>query len=312
MSITYTGVLEVSEDSVAWLSGLLEDERARRGTRAGTRALGTREQAVPALRWLFGDIRMCRLARDNAVGVFPAYAYRDEVIAVLATRRPSLRGALLAAKAAGHTHVILDGTLIHTDRIGTPGPTRGVDPWWSGKHRHHGGNVQVGSAPDGWPLWTSGVRPGREHDTTAARADPDLLEEIRASRPPSRRCAAGAAARGASATSPPPRWSCSTPSTTAPHDPLAHSHNVTGGYSERPIEPHRALRAEFRRERDRVSASAPGDSSGRVGRRRGVLRLRRHGQDPPVGQVRARPERRGPRWGPGRGEPVRREHRPGR
>jgi hypothetical protein len=76
--------------------------------------------------------------------------------------------------------VLLDGTLISTDRISTPGPTRGVDLWWSGKHRHHGGNIQVVSAPDGWPLWTSPVRPGREHDTTAARADPDLLTQIAA------------------------------------------------------------------------------------------------------------------------------------
>ncbi len=34
------------------------------------------------------------------------------------------------------------------------------------------------TAPDGRPLWTSPVRPGREHDTTAARADPDLLARI--------------------------------------------------------------------------------------------------------------------------------------
>ncbi len=27
-------------------------------------------------------------------------------------------------------------------------------------------------------MWTSGVRPGREHDTSAARADPDLLSRI--------------------------------------------------------------------------------------------------------------------------------------
>ncbi|MCD5317295.1 HARBI1 family protein, partial [Kineosporia babensis] len=91
-------------------------------------------------------------------------------------RRPGLSGALLAARAAGHTHVILDGTLIETDRIHTRGPTPGVDLWWSGKHSRHGGNIQVVSAPDGWPLWTSNVRPGREHDTTAARADPDLLD----------------------------------------------------------------------------------------------------------------------------------------
>ena len=55
-----------------------------------------------------------------------------------------------------------------------------MDLWWSGKHRHHGGNIQVVAAPDGWPLWTSDVRPGREHDTTAARADPDLLAQITA------------------------------------------------------------------------------------------------------------------------------------
>ena len=83
-------------------------------------------------------------------------------------RPPGLRGALLAARAAGHSHVTVDGTLIRTDRCHVPGPTaradrrdRRVDLWWSGKHAAHGGNVQVLAAPDGWPLWTSGVRPGR-------------------------------------------------------------------------------------------------------------------------------------------------------
>jgi hypothetical protein len=180
VSVTYQAVLDVSEDSVLFLSGLLHAERARLGTRKGTRALSTYRHAVLALRWLFDDARMTQLARDNAISVSTAYDYRDEAIAVLAARRPSLHGALLAAKAAGHSHVIVDGTLIGTDRIATPGPTRGVDLWWSGKHRHHGGNIQVVSAPDGWPLWTSGVRPGREHDTTAARADPDLLTQITA------------------------------------------------------------------------------------------------------------------------------------
>jgi DDE superfamily endonuclease len=175
VSVTYTAVLDVSEDSVGFLSGLLDAERVRRGTRTGSRSLTTRQQAVLALRWLFDDTRMIQLARDNNISASTAYAYRDEAITVLAAGKPSLHGALLAAKTAGHTHVLLDGTLIPTDRIGTPGPTRGVDLWWSGKHRHHGGNIQVISAPDGWPLWTSPVRPGREHDTTAARTDPELL-----------------------------------------------------------------------------------------------------------------------------------------
>jgi hypothetical protein len=50
------------------------------------------------------------------------------------------------------------------------GPTEGVDLWWSGKHTAHGGNLQVVSAPDGFPMWISDVRPGREHDSTAAIA----------------------------------------------------------------------------------------------------------------------------------------------
>jgi len=29
--------------------------------------------------------------------------------------------------------------------------------------------VQVIATPDGWPIWVSPVRPGREHDTTCAR-----------------------------------------------------------------------------------------------------------------------------------------------
>ena len=34
------------------------------------------------------------------------------------------------------------------------------------------------SAPDGWPLWTSPVRPGREHDTTCLRAHPEILAAL--------------------------------------------------------------------------------------------------------------------------------------
>jgi DDE superfamily endonuclease len=78
--------------------------------------------------------------------------------------------------------VHVDGTLIGTDRCAVPGPTartdgsrRRVDLWWSGKHGCHGGNVQVVTVPDGWPIWTSDVRPDREHDTTALRAHPQAL-----------------------------------------------------------------------------------------------------------------------------------------
>ena len=141
MSVTYTAVLDVSEDSVLFLSGLLHAERVRRGTRKDTRAVGTYQQAVLALRWLFDDTRMIQLARDNGIGVSTAYDYRDEALTVLAARKPSLHGALLAAKAAGHTHVVVDGTLIYTDRNHTPGPTPGVD--WRASHISDSGPNKV-------------------------------------------------------------------------------------------------------------------------------------------------------------------------
>jgi hypothetical protein len=53
-----------------------------------------------------------------------AYRYLREAIDVLAGAAPSLRGALLAARIAGHTHVNIDGTLIRTDRSKATGP-----PW---------------------------------------------------------------------------------------------------------------------------------------------------------------------------------------
>ena len=76
MSVTYTAVLDVSEDSVLFLSGLLHAERVRRGTRKDTRALTTYKQAVLTLRWLFDDTRMSQLARDNGIGSSTAYDYR--------------------------------------------------------------------------------------------------------------------------------------------------------------------------------------------------------------------------------------------
>jgi hypothetical protein len=34
------------------------------------------------------------------------------------------------------------------------------------------------SDPDGWPIWVSGVRPGREHDVTCAKAASGLIGAI--------------------------------------------------------------------------------------------------------------------------------------
>src|SRR3954471_17182157 len=183
--VTYTAVLPVPDETVLFVSALLAAERRGRGTRRGRRALGCYRQALLLLRWFLDGTRLAQLAADNAISTSTAYRYLHEGIDVLAAAAPGLRGALLAARAAGHTHVQVDGTLIRTDRCSVPGPTaraegsgRRVDLWWSGKHAAHGGNIQVVTAPDGWPLWVSGVRPGREHDTSALRAHAEVLQTL--------------------------------------------------------------------------------------------------------------------------------------
>jgi hypothetical protein len=168
-SITYTAVLDVGRETAETLARLLHEHRERIGTRKNTRALGVFKQGVLVLRWFVDGTRLVQLACDNGISVPTAYRYLHEGLTVLADHAPDLSTALERAAGAGYTHLNLDGTVIHTDRVAAPGPN-GADLWWSGKHKHHGGNVQVISAPDGWPIWVSPVRPGREHDTTCARS----------------------------------------------------------------------------------------------------------------------------------------------
>ncbi|GII78043.1 hypothetical protein Sru01_30250 [Sphaerisporangium rufum] len=58
---------------------------------------------------------------------------------------------------------MLDGTIIPIDRVAAD------RPYYSGKHKKHGMNVQVIATPDGTPLWTSGSLPGAVHDIKAAQ-----------------------------------------------------------------------------------------------------------------------------------------------
>ncbi|GED90134.1 hypothetical protein TNCT6_72190 [Streptomyces sp. 6-11-2] len=59
--------------------------------------------------------------------------------------------------------VILDGTLLPIDRIAAD------RPYYSGKHKKHGMNVQVIADPFGNLLWASPALPGSVHDIKAAR-----------------------------------------------------------------------------------------------------------------------------------------------
>jgi len=60
-------------------------------------------------------------------------------------------------------YAILDGTLIPIDRVADQ------KPYYCGKHRRHGVNVQVIADPAGRLIWASAALPGAAHDVTAAR-----------------------------------------------------------------------------------------------------------------------------------------------
>ena len=59
--------------------------------------------------------------------------------------------------------MVLDGTLVPVDRLAAD------RPFYSGKHRKHGMNLQVIASPLGSLVWVSGLLPGSVHDLTAAR-----------------------------------------------------------------------------------------------------------------------------------------------
>jgi hypothetical protein len=170
-------VLDVREDTVYFLARLLMLRRRDLGTRRGRRALGGYRQAVLVIRWFLDGTRLAQLAVDHGIGTSTAYRYLHEGIDALAAAAPALPEAIAAAKASGSTHLNLDGTVVRTDRCQVEGPN-GADLWWSGKHKWHGGNIQVLSDTDGWPIWVSGVRPGREHDTTCAKAAKGLMPAL--------------------------------------------------------------------------------------------------------------------------------------
>jgi hypothetical protein len=84
--------------------------------------LGPFRQAVLVLRWFLDATRVRQLATDNRIGKTTCYDRLHEAIDLLAALAPDVHEAILAASAAGASHLNLDGTLIHTDRAAMKGP----------------------------------------------------------------------------------------------------------------------------------------------------------------------------------------------
>jgi hypothetical protein len=111
------------------------------------------------------------LAAGFGVGTATAWRYARETVTLLAARTPKLRGALAAAKKAGHAFAVIDGTLVPSDRVAAD------RPFYSGKHRKHGMNLQVISLTGRGDL--AGVRPAAGRHPRPDRR-PDLGHHPRA------------------------------------------------------------------------------------------------------------------------------------
>jgi hypothetical protein len=105
------------------------------------------------------------LAAGFEIGTSTVYRYVREAITLLAAMAPTLDQAIEVARRKAF--VILDGTLLRIDRVGMgSGRDR---PYYSGKHKAHGVNVQVIADPAGRLVWISPTLPGARHDMGAAR-----------------------------------------------------------------------------------------------------------------------------------------------
>lgn len=157
--LVYPCGVDVSTASLRYLSACLRTRRRERGTR--WRRLPAGRQALLVLAHLRSGHTYAQLAAGFGIGTTTAYRYVAEAVEIMASHAPTLAQAIRIASTKAF--VILDGTLLPIDRIATD------RPFYSGKHKKHGMNVQVITDPAGRLLWASPALPGAVHDIKAAR-----------------------------------------------------------------------------------------------------------------------------------------------
>ena len=155
----YRAALPLSSRTLTFVADLIR--RHRKSIGSCWRKLNPGQQALLVLAYLRKGETFAELAAGFAVGTTTAWRYVEETVALLAARAPKLRQAVRAANKAGYAYVVLDGTLIPVDRVAAD------RPFYSGKHKKHGMNLQVIASPGGDILWVSGALPGSVHDKKA-------------------------------------------------------------------------------------------------------------------------------------------------
>jgi hypothetical protein len=171
--LSYPSAMTVSTRALTTVTDLLRGHRAQRGTR--WRKLSAGRQALLVVAYLRKGETYADLAGGFGIGTSTVYRYIREAIGLLAALAPTLQQAIEVA--ARKAFVILDGTLLRIDRVGMgSGRDR---PYYSGKHKCHGLNVQVLADPAGRLLWISPTLPGARHDMGAAH-EHGIIEALNA------------------------------------------------------------------------------------------------------------------------------------
>jgi DDE superfamily endonuclease/Helix-turn-helix of DDE superfamily endonuclease len=155
----YRAALPLSRETLNYVAGVIR--RHRKSIGSLWRKLDPGQHALLVLAYLRKGDTFAELAAGFGVGTTTAWRYVEGTVALLAAKAPKLREAIRDARKAGCAYVILDGTLAPIDRVAAD------RPFYSGKHKKHGMNLQVMAGPGGDVLWVSGALPGSVHDKKA-------------------------------------------------------------------------------------------------------------------------------------------------
>jgi len=137
----YPAALPLSRQTLDYTAGIIR--RHRKQLRSPWRKLNPGRQALLVLAYLRKGERFAELAAGFGISTATAWRYVMETVALLAARAPKMRQALRDAARAGYAYLVTDGTLIPIDRVAAD------RPFYSGKHRKHGMNLQVIASPGG-------------------------------------------------------------------------------------------------------------------------------------------------------------------
>ncbi len=182
----------------------------RRELNSPRRRLGRFKQALLAPAHLRKNETFAQAGTGFGVSETTAWHYVDETPELLAAWAPGPHEALVGLGESNF--VIVDGTPIPTNRINAD------EPYHSQKHKQHGMNAQVITAPDATPLWFL-PHHTRTHSRPDAARTHGIVRPVRPGRysyprtTPAKTPAPPSAPRTTTANNPP---TTSSPTTTTP------------------------------------------------------------------------------------------------